>query len=103
MHGNGLHNGSALWVLFVQAASVVLIKPKSWERYGLKTGIEAAKKRLHHTTCWRLRWPTSPRASPGVYWLAAEALRRTGFRLRNVIPVVHRGLERTRRDGGSVF
>jgi hypothetical protein len=27
---------------------VVLIKPKSWERHGLKTWIEAAKKRLHH-------------------------------------------------------
>jgi hypothetical protein len=25
-----------------------LIKPKSWERYGLKPWIEAAKKRLHH-------------------------------------------------------
>ncbi len=37
-----------LRVLFVQAAWVVLIKPKSWERYGLKSWIEAAKKRLHH-------------------------------------------------------
>jgi transposase len=36
-----------LRVLFVQAAWVVLIKPKSWERYGLKPWIEAAKKRLH--------------------------------------------------------
>jgi transposase len=34
--------------LFVQAAWVVLIKPKSWERHGLKSWIEAAKKRLHH-------------------------------------------------------
>ena len=25
----------------------MLIKPKSWERYGLKPWIEAAKKRLH--------------------------------------------------------
>jgi transposase len=32
----------------VQAAWVVLIKPKSWERHGLKPWIEAAKKRLHH-------------------------------------------------------
>ena len=31
----------------VQAAWVVLIKPKAWERYGLKRWIEAAKKRLH--------------------------------------------------------
>ena len=36
-----------LRVLFVQAAWVVLIRPKSWERHGLKTWIEAAKKRLH--------------------------------------------------------
>ena len=34
-----------LRVLFVQAAWVVLIKPKSWERHGLKHWIEAAKKR----------------------------------------------------------
>jgi transposase len=31
----------------VQAAWVVLIKPKSWERHGLKPWLEAAKKRLH--------------------------------------------------------
>src|SRR5688572_28685510 len=37
-----------LRVLFVQAAWVVLIKPKSWERHGLKLWIEAAKERLHH-------------------------------------------------------
>jgi transposase len=37
-----------LRVLFVQAAWVVLIKPLSWERYGLKSWIEAAKKRLHY-------------------------------------------------------
>ena len=37
-----------LRVLFVQAAWVVLIKPKSWERHGLNTWIEAAKKRLLH-------------------------------------------------------
>ncbi len=36
-----------LRVLFVQAAWVVLIRPNSWERYGLKPWIEAAKKRLH--------------------------------------------------------
>jgi Transposase IS116/IS110/IS902 family len=37
-----------LRVLFVQPAWAVLLKPKSWERYGLKPWIEAAKKRLHH-------------------------------------------------------
>src|SRR5260221_59702 len=37
-----------LRVLFVQAAWVMLIKPKIWERHGLKPWIEAAKRRLHH-------------------------------------------------------
>src|SRR5258707_1171587 len=39
-----------LRTLFVQAACVVLVKigPKHWDRYGLKSWIEAAKKRLHH-------------------------------------------------------
>src|SRR6266536_4065022 len=37
-----------LRALFVQAAWVVLVKIKNWERYGLKSWIEAAKKRLHH-------------------------------------------------------
>jgi transposase len=53
-----------LRVLFVQAAWVVLIRPKSWERHGLKTWIEAAKKRLHHNrglredeTRWRFGLP----------------------------------------------
>jgi transposase len=37
-----------LRALFVQAAWVVLLKPQSWERHGLKAWIEAGKKRLHH-------------------------------------------------------
>ena len=37
-----------LRVLFVQAAWVVLIRPKSWQRYGLESWLEAARKRLHH-------------------------------------------------------
>ena len=37
-----------LRVLFVQAAWVVLIRPQSWERKGLKPWIETAKRRLHH-------------------------------------------------------
>src|SRR6201987_6011806 len=36
-----------LRVLFVQAAWVVLIKPQSWDRHGLKPWLEVAKKRLH--------------------------------------------------------
>jgi transposase len=37
-----------LRALFVQAAWVVLVRVTGWERYGLKSWIEAAKKRLHH-------------------------------------------------------
>jgi transposase len=36
-----------LRALFVQAAWVVLIRQKNWERHGLKPWIEAARKRLH--------------------------------------------------------
>jgi hypothetical protein len=36
-----------LRVLFVQAAWVVPVRIKNWERYGLKSWIEAAKRRLH--------------------------------------------------------
>jgi len=45
-----------LRVLFIQAAWVVLIKPKSWERHGLKAWIEAAKKRLHRNKLARIAW-----------------------------------------------
>jgi transposase len=34
-------------VLIVQAAWVVLIKPQSWQRHGLRSWIESAKRRLH--------------------------------------------------------
>ena len=37
-----------LRVLFVQAAWVVLVRITNWEHYGLKSWIEAAKRRLHH-------------------------------------------------------
>jgi transposase len=36
-----------LRVVFVQSAWVVLIKPQTWERYGLKQWITASKRRLH--------------------------------------------------------
>src|SRR5260221_1236461 len=36
-----------LRVLFVQAAWVVLVRIKDSERYGLKSWIEAAKRRMH--------------------------------------------------------
>src|SRR6058998_3856459 len=37
-------------VLFVQVAWVLLVRlgPRQWERYGLRSWLEAAKKRLHH-------------------------------------------------------
>src|ERR1700730_12626518 len=46
---------------FVQAAWVVFVRvrPKHWERYGLKSWIEAAQPRSCTITCWRLRLPTS--------------------------------------------
>jgi transposase len=37
-----------LRTLFVQAARVVLLRPGSWERHGLKPWIVAAARRLHH-------------------------------------------------------
>src|SRR5947199_4102467 len=49
-----------LRVLFVQAAWVVLIKPKSWKRHGLKPWFEAARKRRSDS-----RSPTSSHALPG--------------------------------------
>ena len=55
-----------LRVLFVQAAWVVLIRPKSWERYGLKPWIEAPRSDCT-TTCWRSRSPTNLPASPGPF------------------------------------
>jgi transposase len=43
------HGNRYLRALFVQAAWVVLVKlGKKWERYGLRSWIEAAKGRLHH-------------------------------------------------------
>jgi transposase len=70
-----------LRVLFVQAAWVVLIKPMSWERHGLRSWIEAAKKRLHRNVLAialanklaRIAW---------VFWPAAVSLKQASFRRR---------------------
>ena len=67
-----------LRVLFVQAAWVVLIKPKSRERTGSSPGSRRPRNGCI-TTCWRLHWPTNLLASPGVYWLAVEASRRASW------------------------
>jgi Transposase IS116/IS110/IS902 family len=48
-----------LRVLFVQVAWVVLIRPQSWERHGLKSWIESAKTRLHHNVLAIPRPPAS--------------------------------------------
>ena len=55
--------------LFVQAAWVVLVKigPKHWDRYGLQSWIEAAKKRLHHNVL-AVALTTSSPASPGRFF-----------------------------------
>ena len=42
------HGNRYLRALFVQAAWVVLVRIKDWDRYGLKAWIDAAKMRLHH-------------------------------------------------------
>ena len=93
-----------LRVLFVQAAWVVLIKPQSWERHGLRQWIEAAKNDCI-AMFLRLRSPTSWRGSLGAFWLVAEASRRgrpwhQPLSLRLLPAEV---CERMRRDGGSVF
>ena len=36
-----------LRMLFVQAARAVLLRPQSWENYGLRSWIEAAARRLN--------------------------------------------------------
>src|SRR5262249_25049954 len=48
-----------LRTLFVQAARVVLLRPHSWERYGLKPWIAAAARRLHHNVL-AIPPPTNP-------------------------------------------
>src|SRR5437870_4681402 len=62
-----------LRVLFVQAAWVVLIKPKSWERHGLKPWLEARHRprqqagahRLERSCAWpELRGEESPGSRP---------------------------------------
>ena len=63
-----------LRVLFVQAAWVVLIKPKSWERHGLKPWIEAAKKRLHPNVL-AIALANKLARTPGAFWLVAGASR----------------------------
>jgi transposase len=90
-----------LRVLFVQAAWVVLIKPMSWDRHGLKHWIEAAKKRLHRNVlaiALANNWP----GLLGALWLVAEASGRgrpwrQPLSLREELTVTCRGLREDER------
>jgi transposase len=94
-----------LRVLFVQAAWVVLVKlgPEKWERYGLKSWIEAAKERLHHNVLAialanklaRIAW--SVLACSRIF---DQASSRVAFASSSFTRQV---CERMRGDGGSVF
>ena len=59
-----------LRVLFVQAAWVVLIRPKSWERYGLE-GLRQ-QKHLHRNVLAIALANKLARASPGAYSARSE-------------------------------
>jgi transposase len=61
-----------LRVLFVQAAWVVLVRTKDWERYGLKSWIEAAKKRLHHNVLAIAHGVLTAPAQAERYWGSRE-------------------------------
>jgi transposase len=71
-----------LRVLFVQAAWVVLIKPKAWERHGLKPWIEAARKRLHRNVLAialanklaRIAWSVLARSRTFEAWKVDQAV-----------------------------
>jgi transposase len=93
-----------LRVLFVQAAWVVLIKPKSWERYGLKPWLEVAKKRLHHNV---LAIALAQAGAHRVERVGARSGLRSQQASGRIIDNRRccAGLteERLRRDGGSVF
>ena len=72
-----------LRVLFVQAAWVVLIKPMSWDRHGLKRWIEAAKKRLHRNVLAIALANKLARIAWGVLLVAAPS-KQTSFKQREV-------------------
>jgi transposase len=57
-----------LRVLFVQAAWVVLVRIKNWERYGSNPGSKPPRGGCT-TTCWRSRLPISLPALLGRCWL----------------------------------
>jgi transposase len=71
-----------LRVLFVQAAWVVLIKSKSWQRHGLSHGSKWPSSGCI-TTFSPSRSPTSSRALPGACLRMVECSRRARFRPRD--------------------
>ncbi len=95
-----------LRALFVQAAWVVLIKPKSWDRHGLKPWLEARPRSGCITTSSPSRSPTSLLALLGASWLMVEHSRQARFRSRDqrvvetsYLPRSARGLETRWRIG----
>ena len=85
-----------LRVLFVQAAWVVLIKPQSWERHGLRPWIEAAKKRLHRNVLAIALANKLARIAWSVLAVAEVSRRGRPWRqtlsLHEELTVTHRGL-----------
>jgi transposase len=94
-----------LCVLFVQAAWVVLIKPKSWDRHGLGS----KPPRSGYITMFSLsRSPTSSLALLGASWLTVEHSRRASCKSRDQslsrrTSYLPRSARERKRDGGSVF
>jgi transposase len=108
--------------LFVQAAWVVLVRvgPKHWDRYGLKSWIEAAKKRLHHNVLAialanklaRIAWAVlmrqrperlDPRAVLGPVKAWSENAMRAARQARRpalTVPCARRAYARAGRDEG---
>jgi transposase len=71
-----------LRVLFVQAAWVVLVRIKNWERYGLKSWIEAAKRRLHLRALDRRKAPAGQSNENYRNLLSGTAFRALAYNLR---------------------
>jgi transposase len=93
-----------LRVLFVQAAWVVLIKPQSWERHGLRSWIEAAKKRLHRQCSCHCAGQQACAHRMERAWRAVAVSRQANFTLRERSRLLPAEVcEKMRRDGGTVF
>ena len=88
-----------LRVLFVQAAWVVLIKPKIWERYGLKPWIEAARKRLQHNQKASTVAKNSPHRSSSGPWPGIRGAEdRSGREPIRLISIPRQRLQRTENE-----